>query len=117
MLLQPSDTSKISDEERIRLLIFYALRYEKSSSNQTVVLIDALRHSGMSEKKLAFVEDMLKYAGADKRGGMDDFVEKQDILTKTKNVFKGLKVWDFSGDFSFRFVLVFFYLYTIMYWF
>lgn len=91
VLLQPSDTSKISDEERIRLLILYALRYEKSSSNQTVVLIDALRHSGMSEKKLAFVEDMLKYAGADKRGGMDDFVEKQDILTKTKNVFKGLK--------------------------
>jgi vacuolar protein sorting-associated protein 45 len=89
-LLARSDASKISDEERIRLLILYSLRYEKSSANQTVVLLDALRQSGMSEKKLSFVDDMLKYAGADKR--MDEVYSNQDILTKTKNVLKGLKV-------------------------
>ncbi|KAJ3331949.1 vacuolar protein sorting-associated protein 45 [Blyttiomyces sp. JEL0837] len=79
----------ISDEEKLRLVILYALRYEKSAQNQTAVLIDNLRGAGLSEKKVSLVEAMLEYAGADQR--MDDLFANQDILARTKNVFKGLK--------------------------
>ncbi|KAJ1569096.1 vacuolar protein sorting-associated protein 45 [Cladochytrium tenue] len=81
--------SKISDEEKVRLVTLYALRYEKSSANQTVVLVDLLRKAGVSEKKISLVDDLLLYAGADRR--MDDLFANQDILARTKNVFKGLK--------------------------
>ncbi|KAI9359290.1 Sec1-like protein [Zopfochytrium polystomum] len=81
--------SRLLDEEKIRLVILYALRYEKSSSNQTVVLVEALRKSGMPEKKLSYIDTILQYAGADVR--MDDLFANQDILARTKNVFKGLK--------------------------
>ncbi|KAJ1569485.1 vacuolar protein sorting-associated protein 45 [Cladochytrium tenue] len=78
--------SKISDEEKVRLVTLYALRYEKSSANQTVVLVDLLRKAGVSEKKISLVDDLLLYAGADRR--MDDLFANQDILARTKNVFK-----------------------------
>ena len=44
----------------------------------------------MAEKKIGLVHSMLAYAGSDVR--MDDLFANQDILARTKNVLKGLKV-------------------------
>jgi hypothetical protein len=80
----------IPEDLKIRLVSLYALRYEKSGSNQINALLDQLKKLGISDKKVARVEAVLMYAGADAR--MTDLFANQDILARTKNVFKGLKV-------------------------
>ncbi|KAJ3191155.1 vacuolar protein sorting-associated protein 45 [Irineochytrium annulatum] len=78
-----------SDEQKLRVVILYALRYETSSSNQTASLVDMLRRSGMPERKTKLVDEVIQYAGAEHR--MEDLFANQDILSRTKQVFKGLK--------------------------
>ncbi|KAJ3412362.1 vacuolar protein sorting-associated protein 45 [Chytridiales sp. JEL 0842] len=81
--------SNIPEDMKIRLVILYALRYEKTSSNQTNMLLDLLKKIGVSDKKMQRVDAVLMYAGADAR--MTDLFANHDILARTKNVFKGLK--------------------------
>ncbi|KAJ3102987.1 vacuolar protein sorting-associated protein 45 [Phlyctochytrium bullatum] len=81
--------SQVPDDQKVRLVIIYALRYEKSSSNQTVQLLELLRRAGVSEKKINLVEAVIQYAGTDSR--LEDIFANQDILARTKQVFKGLK--------------------------
>ncbi|KAI8833728.1 Sec1-like protein [Chytridium lagenaria] len=80
---------QIPDDQKLRLVLLYALRYEKLSTNQTLPLLDLLKRVGVSEKKIALVEALVLYAGADQR--MEDLFDNQDILARTKQVFKGLK--------------------------
>jgi hypothetical protein len=44
---------KIRDENKLRLVILYALRYEKSSSNATRHLVEMLIQQGLSDRKVA----------------------------------------------------------------
>ncbi|KAJ3216577.1 vacuolar protein sorting-associated protein 45 [Dinochytrium kinnereticum] len=80
---------QIPEDQRLRLAILYALRYEKSTANQTPQIVDLLRKSGISERKIGLIDAILHYAGADQR--MEDLFANQDILARTKQVFKGLK--------------------------
>ncbi|KAI8621728.1 Sec1-like protein [Chytriomyces sp. MP71] len=75
---------------KIRLVCLYALRYEKSPSNATASLVESLRNChDATERSVALVENVLAYAGADRR--LDDLFANQDILARTKNAIKGLK--------------------------
>ncbi|KAJ3130695.1 vacuolar protein sorting-associated protein 45 [Physocladia obscura] len=83
--------AKISFDIKLRLVLLYALRYEKSSYNSTASLIESLRNcSDSTEKHISLVDGILAYGGADRR--LDDLFSNQDMLSRTKNVFtKGLK--------------------------
>ncbi|KAJ3074621.1 vacuolar protein sorting-associated protein 45 [Podochytrium sp. JEL0797] len=82
--------SNIPFEMKLRLVLLYALRYEKSTSNATQSLIESLRNcSDCTEKHLSLVDGILAYGGFDRR--MEDLFANQDILARTKNAFKGLK--------------------------
>ncbi|KAI8050293.1 Sec1-like protein [Syncephalis plumigaleata] len=80
---------KIRDENKLRLVILYALRYEKSSNNATRHLVEMLIQQGLSDRKVDLIDAILASTGADQRQG--DLFQNQDIFARSRNVFKGLK--------------------------
>ncbi|KAJ3145687.1 vacuolar protein sorting-associated protein 45 [Geranomyces variabilis] len=80
----------VPDDAKVRLVLLYALRYEKAQANATPALLDALARSGVSDKKIALVGHVLQYAGADQRLG-EDLFSNQTAFSRTKNIFKGLQ--------------------------
>lgn len=85
-LLANPDVSEIS---KIKVVLLYALRYEKSSNNSTKQLVDQLASIGVNEQRCGLVDAIIKFAGADQR--QEDIFLNMDVLSKTKAVFKGLK--------------------------
>ncbi|TPX68347.1 hypothetical protein SpCBS45565_g03173 [Spizellomyces sp. 'palustris'] len=83
------ERTDIPDDARIRLVLLYALRYEKSQSNATPQLLDLLARSGVSDKKIAVVGHLIQFAGTDQR--LEDLFSNQNVFARTKNVFKGLQ--------------------------
>ncbi|KAJ3065815.1 vacuolar protein sorting-associated protein 45, partial [Quaeritorhiza haematococci] len=79
----------ISSRTKIVLVSLYALRYEKSASNATASLLEMLAANGVTEKDISLVRALLQYAGADQR--QEDIFGNENVLSRTKNVFKGLK--------------------------
>lgn len=47
------ERANVSDDAKIRLVLLYALRYEKSPSNATAQLVELMNRNGVSEKKVA----------------------------------------------------------------
>ncbi|KAJ3300080.1 vacuolar protein sorting-associated protein 45 [Borealophlyctis nickersoniae] len=88
-LRQMIERTDITADAKIRLVLLYALRYEKSQTNLTQQLVDLLARNGVSEKKVALVAQMIQYAGTDQR--LEDIFSNQNVFARTKNVFKGLK--------------------------
>ncbi|KAL9261543.1 Vacuolar protein sorting-associated protein 45-like protein, partial [Drosera capensis] len=78
----------VSDIDRLRLVMLYALRYEKESPVQLMQLINKL--SSKSPKyKTGLVKFLLKQAGIDKRTG--DLYGNRDLLNIARNMARGLK--------------------------
>lgn len=78
----------ITNQTKTKLVLLYALRYEKSSTNIIRALTDILKISGASESQVGLCRDILTYVGADFR--LESSAVDQ-LLATTKNVFKGLK--------------------------
>ncbi|ORX98635.1 Sec1-like protein [Basidiobolus meristosporus CBS 931.73] len=83
------ENSRISDRAKVRLVLLYALRYEKSPNNAITTLIELLHRNGISELDIKLIGTVMQYAGADQR--QDDLFENENIFSRGKNVFKGLK--------------------------
>lgn len=80
----------ISHFNKIRLVLLYALRYEKSPSNEVTKLIDTLTAQGVDIKKISWISSLIRYAGSTQRQG--DLFQNENIFTKGKSVLKkGLK--------------------------
>ncbi|KAL7752594.1 vacuolar protein sorting-associated protein 45 [Sorochytrium milnesiophthora] len=79
----------IPDDCKVKLVILYALRYEKHSNNATPRLLEMLSKSGVDTLRIGLVETMVKYGGADVR--QDDLFQDSSLISKGKNVFRGLK--------------------------
>lgn len=79
----------ISDDSKLRLVLLYALRYEKREGNAIPQLIDLLARAGISDSRLSLVASILAYAGAEQR--QDDLFANESFFARRKNVFKGLK--------------------------
>ncbi|GAB2263890.1 hypothetical protein Droror1_Dr00026024 [Drosera rotundifolia] len=78
----------VSDIDGLRLVMLYALRYEKESPVQLMQLINKL--SSKSPKyKTGLVKFLLKQAGIDKRTG--DLYGNRDLLNIARNMARGLK--------------------------
>lgn len=79
----------IPSVNKIRLVMLYALRYEKNPSNKLPTLINLLKQSGIDDRLISSINAMMKYAGNDKRQG--DIFQNQSLFSKGKQVFKGLQ--------------------------
>ncbi|KAG6476642.1 vacuolar protein sorting-associated protein 45 homolog isoform X1 [Zingiber officinale] len=78
----------ISDVDRLRLVMLYALRYEKESPVQLMQLFNKLA-SCSAKYKPGLVQFLLKQAGVDRRTG--DLYGNRDLLNIARNMARGLK--------------------------
>ncbi|ELT93726.1 hypothetical protein CAPTEDRAFT_126905 [Capitella teleta] len=80
---------KTREQDAVRLVMLYALRYEKHSSNDITALMGALQRKGVSERLRKMVPAVLEYAGQKVRGS--DLFETETPIAMTKKFLKGLK--------------------------
>ncbi|KAL6527509.1 vacuolar protein sorting-associated protein 45 [Orobanche gracilis] len=78
----------VSDIDRLRLVMLYALRYEKDSPVQLMQLFNKLA-SRSPKYKPGLVQFLLKQAGVDRRTG--DLYGNRDLLNYALNMARGLK--------------------------
>eukprot|EP00300_Choanocystis_sp_HF-7_P027612 c32774_g1_i1.p1 GENE.c32774_g1_i1~~c32774_g1_i1.p1 ORF type:complete len:573 (+),score=169.14 c32774_g1_i1:84-1721(+) len=74
--------SSIPLQNKLRLVMLYALRYEDRSPTDMTDLIELLTAVGADQQQLQLIHDLVEYAGANKRSG---------DLFSNKNVFNILK--------------------------
>ncbi|KAM0032104.1 putative sec1-like protein [Helianthus debilis subsp. tardiflorus] len=82
------NNESVSDMDRLRLVMLYALRYEKESPVQLMQLFNKLA-SRSPKYKPGLVQFLLKQAGVDRRTG--DLYGNRDILNIARNMARGLK--------------------------
>ncbi|KAG2663200.1 hypothetical protein I3843_16G019200 [Carya illinoinensis] len=82
------NNESISDIDCLRLVMLYALRYEKESPVQLMQLFNKLA-SRSPKYKPGLVQFLLKQAGVDKRTG--DLYGNRDLLNIARNMARGLK--------------------------
>ncbi|KAJ4700902.1 vacuolar protein sorting 45 [Melia azedarach] len=82
------NNESVSDIDRLRLVMLYALRYEKDSPVQLMQLFNKLA-SRSAKYKPGLVQFLLKQAGVDKRTG--DLYGNRDFLNIARNMARGLK--------------------------
>lgn len=87
-ILQKLIQSPISNNNKIRLVLLYALRYEKNKNNTLSSLLLSLAQSGVTPKELSIINTLLEYAGSSKR--LDNLYELESIFSRAKSGFKGL---------------------------
>uniref|UniRef100_A0A5B7A9N4 Putative Vacuolar protein sorting 45 n=1 Tax=Davidia involucrata TaxID=16924 RepID=A0A5B7A9N4_DAVIN len=82
------NNESISDIDCLRLVMLYALRYEKESPVQLMQLFNKLA-SRSPKYKPGLVQFLLKQVGVDKRTG--DLYGNRDLLNIARNMARGLK--------------------------
>ncbi|XP_023381488.1 vacuolar protein sorting-associated protein 45 isoform X3 [Pteropus vampyrus] len=80
---------KVTEFDAARLVMLYALHYERHSSNSLPGLIMDLRNKGVSEKYRKLVSAVVEYGGKRVRGS--DLFSPKDAVAITKQFLKGLK--------------------------
>ncbi|KDR23959.1 Vacuolar protein sorting-associated protein 45 [Zootermopsis nevadensis] len=81
--------SKVRDNDAGRLVMLYALHYEKHTNNDIVGLVDALKQRGVPERFTKLIYSVMEYGGTHAR--QSDLFGTQDAVVKiTKTFFKGL---------------------------
>ncbi|XP_073904321.1 vacuolar protein sorting-associated protein 45 isoform X3 [Castor canadensis] len=80
---------KVTEFDAARLVMLYALHYERHSSNSLPGLIVDLRNRGVSEKYRKLVSAVVEYGGKRVRGS--DLFSPKDAVAITKQFLKGLK--------------------------
>uniref|UniRef100_A0A671QXN6 Vacuolar protein sorting-associated protein 45 n=1 Tax=Sinocyclocheilus anshuiensis TaxID=1608454 RepID=A0A671QXN6_9TELE len=80
---------RVSEIDAVRLVMLYALRYEKHSSSILPSLMEELNRKGLSERHRKMVQAVVEYGGKRVRGS--DLITPTDAVAITKQFFKGLK--------------------------
>ncbi|KAK2498160.1 hypothetical protein MC885_002922 [Smutsia gigantea] len=80
---------KVTESDAARLVMLYALHYERHSSNSLPGLMMDLRNKGVSEKYRKLVSAVVEYGGKRVRGS--DLFSPKDAVAITKQFLKGLK--------------------------
>jgi hypothetical protein len=87
-LLEMLRGTKITNMERLRLVLLYALRYEHATSNAQ--LKEELRSKGIGEDQVSLIDQILSYAGSHVRSG--DLFQNKSFLAQAKStIARGLK--------------------------
>ncbi|KAF1351649.1 vacuolar protein sorting-associated protein 45 [Lizonia empirigonia] len=87
---------KVPANNKLRLVAIYALRYHKSSSNSTAMLLDLLAVAGgLSRNRINLITKLLTYhdslQSAAAAGGMPDLFQPGSFFGGARDRFKGLK--------------------------
>uniref|UniRef100_A0A8C3CQB6 Vacuolar protein sorting-associated protein 45 n=1 Tax=Cairina moschata TaxID=8855 RepID=A0A8C3CQB6_CAIMO len=80
---------KVTELDAARLVMLYALHYERHSSNSLPGLLTDLRNRGVSDKYRKLVSAVVEYGGKRVRGS--DLFSPKDAVAITKQFLKGLK--------------------------
>ncbi|XP_073423158.1 vacuolar protein sorting-associated protein 45 isoform X2 [Dendrobates tinctorius] len=80
---------RLSELDATRLVMLYALHYERHSNNALQSLVADLRNRGVSEKYRRLVSAVVEFGGKRVRGS--DLFSPKDAVAITKQFFKGLK--------------------------
>ncbi|XP_077298329.1 vacuolar protein sorting 45 [Arctopsyche grandis] len=75
--------------DAVKLVMLYALRYEKHTNNDTQGLLDILKKMGVAENLTRAVIEIIEYGGTHSRQS-DLFGHQDAVKTITKRLFKGL---------------------------
>lgn len=81
---------KITPLDLTRLVLLYALRYERNTSNDIKGLRNELQKRAVKDTHLKLILNMIEYAGATVRTS-DIFGQSKNALAMTKRFIKGLK--------------------------
>ncbi|KAH7921762.1 Sec1-like protein [Leucogyrophana mollusca] len=74
---------------KLRVVILYALRYQKTQTSNIASLINLLLSNGVSREDARLVYVFLNVAGTDQR--QDDLFSTESLLAKGRSALKGLK--------------------------
>uniref|UniRef100_A0A8B9GBG1 Vacuolar protein sorting 45 homolog n=1 Tax=Amazona collaria TaxID=241587 RepID=A0A8B9GBG1_9PSIT len=80
---------KVTELDAARLVMLYALHYERHSSNSLPGLVTELRNRGVADKYRKLVSAVVEYGGKRVRGS--DLFSPKDAVAITKQFLKGLK--------------------------
>ncbi|CAB3375294.1 Hypothetical predicted protein [Cloeon dipterum] len=88
--------SSIRDEDALRLVMLYALKYEKHSNNALVNLMEALKKRGIEEQRSKLVYNLLEFGGQHARqcdlfGTQVDVTDVNNVKNIVTRKLKGLK--------------------------
>jgi len=80
----------ISNDDKLKLVLLYALRYENDSSNKVSEMIDLLHNAGLSQDQLSIIGTLIAFAGESSRAG--DLFSNRSIFRLIKRaVDRGLR--------------------------
>ncbi|KAF5311601.1 hypothetical protein D9611_009422 [Ephemerocybe angulata] len=79
----------VPPRNKLRIVMLYALRYQKTQTNNIAALINLLLENGVSAEDAKLVYVLLNVAGADQR--QDDLFSTESLLAKGRSALKGLK--------------------------
>jgi len=79
----------IGNKEKLRLALLYALRYERSSSNQISLVKTMLLDNGLSQDEVQLIDAILEYGGAGSRS-LDLYGDAGTFSSMFKNMKQGL---------------------------
>uniref|UniRef100_T2M4B6 Vacuolar protein sorting-associated protein 45 n=1 Tax=Hydra vulgaris TaxID=6087 RepID=T2M4B6_HYDVU len=81
---------KVRHIDATRLVLLYALRYERTPNNEIKALRNDLQKRGVDDQLLKLVLNIIEYCGATVRGS-DIFGQNKNALAMTEKFIKGLK--------------------------
>ncbi|XP_065320261.1 vacuolar protein sorting-associated protein 45-like isoform X3 [Gordionus sp. m RMFG-2023] len=83
------NNDKIKEVDLLKLVLLYALCYERLPNNDITGLIKILRKHGFIEKYIKMVHSIVDFGGCSFRN--NDLFGTQDPIAYTKKIFKGMK--------------------------
>ncbi|KAJ2919193.1 hypothetical protein MD484_g1236, partial [Candolleomyces efflorescens] len=81
--------NSVPADNKLRIVMLYALRYQKTQTNNIANLIKLLLENGVPPEDAKLVYVLLNVAGADQR--QDDLFSTESFLAKGRSALKGLK--------------------------
>lgn len=79
----------IEPQHKLRLVMLYALRHQKSNTSNIAALVNLMLENGVSQEDAKLVYVSLNISGADQRQG--DLFSNESLLAKGRSALKGLK--------------------------
>ncbi|KZC15037.1 Vacuolar protein sorting-associated protein 45, partial [Dufourea novaeangliae] len=82
------NSQQIQEIDMVRLVMLYALHYEKYANNDINGLMSLLKSKGVSEKNVKLIHNILEYSGINTR--QNNLFDRESVAKITKKLFKGL---------------------------
>lgn len=82
-------SNRVREQEQLRLVMLFALRYEKDGQRQLDGLISRLENNGVGRRKVALVRGLLGLAGETQRTG--DLYGSRSFFARASKMVDGLK--------------------------